>query len=200
MSALKCVLLSPGRRRVISIGFVQRIVKYSNCVIHADNLCWRRVAKKAFNKCKICRFWRTRKSNFFPKFFRVDFVTFNCNVVGQAFDNVDFVVNIEENSCHLKFPVLTPDQDWGRIFEESFDERIMWWSRSRNEGCYLFVVGWFRNYLYFSGDVVEDVAHNYLMLIVNIQKSECHLDIDNFVSTNDVARKIDSEEMNLRKW
>ena len=51
------------------------------------------------------------------------FVTFSCNVVGQALDNVDFVVNIEENSCHLKFPVLTLDQDWGGFLKRaSMDE------------------------------------------------------------------------------
>ena len=55
-------------------------------------------------------------------FSSVDFVTFKCNVIGQAFDNVDFVVNIEENSCHLKFPVLNLDQDWRWVFEENFDE------------------------------------------------------------------------------
>ena len=106
-------------------------------------------------------------------------------------DKVDFIVNVEENSCHLKFPVLTLDQDWRWIFQKSFNERIMWWFRNTNEGCYLFVGGWFRNYSEFFSDVVEDDAHNYLVLIVNIQKSECHLDNEIFVSTNNIARNID---------
>ena len=127
ISALKRVLLSPARFRVISIGFIQCSVGFSNRVVHAHNFRWGRVLEKTFDKCKVCRFRRTRKSDFLPsfEFFRVDSVTFKCNVVGSAFDNVDFVVNIEENSCHLKFPVLTPNLDWGWIFEESFDERIM---------------------------------------------------------------------------
>ena len=56
MSALECVLLSPGRLRVISIGFIQRSVDYSNRVVHAHNLCWRRILKKAVEECEIWRF------------------------------------------------------------------------------------------------------------------------------------------------
>ena len=56
MSALECVLLSPGRFRVISIGFIQRSVDYSNRVVHAHNLCWRRILKKAVNECEVWRF------------------------------------------------------------------------------------------------------------------------------------------------
>ena len=67
----------------------------------------------------------------------------------------------------------------------------MWWSRSTNEGCYLFVVGWFRKYPEFFSYVVEDNAHNDLILIVNVQKSECHLDDEVLVSTSDVATSID---------
>ena len=192
MSALKCVL-SSGRFKVISMGFIQWSANFWNRLVHADNLRRRRVLEEAFDECKVCRFWGTRKSSFFPSFdfFRVDFVTFSCNVVGYAFDNVNFVVYIEENSCHLELPVLTRGQDWRWIFEESFNERIMWWSRSTNEGCDLFVVGWFRNYSKFFSDVVEDDAHDYLVLIVNVQKSKCHLGNEIFVSTNDVARIIE---------
>ena len=50
MSALECVLLSPGRFRVISIGFIQCGNDYSNRVLQAHNLCWRRIFEKAFNK------------------------------------------------------------------------------------------------------------------------------------------------------
>ena len=56
MSALECVLVSPGRFRLISIGFIQRSVDYSNCVVHAHILCWRRVFKKTFKECKVWRF------------------------------------------------------------------------------------------------------------------------------------------------
>ena len=123
MSALKCVLLSPGRFKVISIGFIQKSADYSNRLVHAYNLGWRRVFEKAFDECKIGRFGRTRKSNFLPsfKFFRVDFVIVTCsgNVVGYAFDNIDFVVYIEEKSCHLELSVLTLDQNWRWISEES---------------------------------------------------------------------------------
>ena len=102
---------------------------YSNRLVHAHNLCWGRVLEKAFDECKIGRFERTRKGNFLPsfKFFRVDFVivTCRCNGGGYAFDNIDFVVYIEENSCHLELSVLTLDQNWRWIFGESFDERIM---------------------------------------------------------------------------
>ena len=38
MSALECVLLSPGRFREISFGFIQCSVDYSNRVVHAHNL------------------------------------------------------------------------------------------------------------------------------------------------------------------
>ena len=38
--------------------------------------------------------------------------------------------------------------------------------------------------------VVEDDAHNYLVLIFDIQKNVCHLDNEIVVSTNDVARNI----------
>ena len=171
ISALKCPFLSPSRCRVFSIGFIRLIFKFSNRVKHAHNLCWRRILKKAFDKCEISRLWRTRKSNFFPSFklFSINFVTFSCNVVGQAFDNVDFVVNIEEKCCHLEYPVLTLYQDWVWIFEESFNERLMWWSRSTNESCYLFIIGWDRNYSEFFSVVVEDDSHNYLVLVVNIQ-------------------------------
>ena len=55
----------------------------------------------------------------------------------------------------------------------------------------MFVVGWFRKYSEFFGDVVEDDAHNFLVLIVNIQKSEYHLDMEIFVSTNKIARDVD---------
>ena len=41
-----------------------------------------------------------------------------------------------------------------------------------------------------NSDVVEDNAHNFLVVIVNIQKSECHLDNEFLGSTNDVARNI----------
>ena len=43
MSALECVFLSPGRFRVISIGFIQRSVDYSICVVNVHNPCWRRI-------------------------------------------------------------------------------------------------------------------------------------------------------------
>ena len=56
MSALECALLSPGRLRVISIWFIQRSVDYSNRVVHAHNLCWRGILKKAVNECDIWRF------------------------------------------------------------------------------------------------------------------------------------------------
>ena len=103
ISALECALLSLGRLRVISIGFIQRSVEYSNRVVHAHNLCWRRILKKAFKECEIWRFWGTRKSNFFPssKCFSVNLVTLGCKVVGQAFNNVDFVVYIKKYSGHL---------------------------------------------------------------------------------------------------
>ena len=84
MSALECVLLSPGRFRVISIGFIQRNVNYSNRLLHAHNFRWRSVLEETFNKCKVYRLRSTGKCSFFPsfKFFPVDFVTFSCNVVG----------------------------------------------------------------------------------------------------------------------
>ena len=84
MSVLKCVFLSPGRFRAISIGFIQWSVNYSNRLVPAHNLRWRRVLEETFDKRKICRFRRTRKSGFFPslKFFRVDFVTFSYKIVG----------------------------------------------------------------------------------------------------------------------
>ena len=40
--------------------------------------------------------------------FSVDFVTLGCKVVGQAFDNVDFVVFIREYSGHLDSESLAP--------------------------------------------------------------------------------------------
>ena len=43
MSALRCALLSPGRLKVISNGLIQRIVNYSDRLVHAHNLRWRRV-------------------------------------------------------------------------------------------------------------------------------------------------------------
>ena len=51
---------------------------FLNRFVHAHNLCWRRFLEKAFDKCEICRFWRTRKCNFFPslEFFSVDFWNF----------------------------------------------------------------------------------------------------------------------------
>ena len=110
MSAVECVLLSPGRLRVIYIGFIQRSVDYSNRIVHVHNLCWRRILKKAVEKCEIWRFRRTRKSNFFPssECFSVNFVTLGCKVVGQAFKNVDFVVYFEENYGHLDSESLVP--------------------------------------------------------------------------------------------
>ena len=48
-----------------------------------------------------------------------------------------------------------------------------------------------RNYSKFFSDVVKDNAYNCLVLIVNIQRSECHLDIEILVSTNDDPRNID---------
>ena len=103
MSALECVLLSTGRFTVISIGFIQRSVDYSNCVVHAHNLCWRRVFKKTFKECEVWRFCRTRKGNFFPssKCFSVNLVTLVCEVIGQAFNDVDFVVYIKDYSVLL---------------------------------------------------------------------------------------------------
>ena len=127
MSALECVLLSPGRLRVISIGFIQRGVDYSNCVVHAHNLCWRRVFKKTVEECEIGRFWRTRKSNFFPnsKCFSVISVTLGCIVVGQLFNNVDFVVYFEEYCGHLDGESLVPTNNvarninfWGEEFAQ----------------------------------------------------------------------------------
>ena len=41
------------------------------------------------------------------------------------------------------------------------------------------------------GNFIEYDAQNYLTLIVKIQKSECHLDNEILVSTNDVARNKD---------
>ena len=84
MSALECVLLSPGRFQVISIGFVQCSVNYTDRLVHAHKLCCRRVFEEGFDKCEVCSFRRTRKSSFFPsfKFFRVDLVTLGSNVVG----------------------------------------------------------------------------------------------------------------------
>ena len=68
MSALKRVLLSSGRFRVFSVGIIQWSVTYSDCLVHAHNLCWRRVLEKTFDNCKICRFSRTRKGSFFLSF------------------------------------------------------------------------------------------------------------------------------------
>ena len=84
MSSLKCVLLSPVWSKMISIGFVQWTVSYSNRLVHAHYLRWRRVLEETFDKCKVCRLWRTRKIKFLPrfKFFRVNFLTFSGNVVG----------------------------------------------------------------------------------------------------------------------
>ena len=56
--------------------------------------------------------------------FFVDFVIFSCNVVGQVFDNVGFVIDIEKYIGHLELPVLNLDQDGRWIFEQSFDDRI----------------------------------------------------------------------------
>ena len=85
------------------------------------------VIEETFDKCEVCRLGRTRKSSLFPslKFFRVEFVTFNCNAVGQAFDNLDFFIDIEKYSGHLELPVLNLDHDLWWIFEESFDEPTM---------------------------------------------------------------------------
>ena len=67
------------------------------------------------------------KVNFSPsfEFFTVDCVTLSCNIVGQVFDDIEFVVNIEEKICHLKVPFLTLDHYWGWIFAKSFNERIL---------------------------------------------------------------------------
>ena len=111
MSARECVLLSPGRCRMISIGFIQCNIDSSNRVVHAHILCWRRTLKKAVEECKIWRFWRARKSNFFPssECLSVNFVTLGCKVVGQAFNNVYFVVYFEKYCGHLDIegPVST---------------------------------------------------------------------------------------------
>ena len=84
MSALRCVLLSLGLVKVISIVFIQPNADWSNCAVHAHNFRWRRVLEKNFKKCKVSGLRWARKSNFLPsfKFFRVEVVTFSCNVVG----------------------------------------------------------------------------------------------------------------------
>ena len=84
MSALRCVLLSPGRFKVISNGSTQLDVNYSNRLVHAHRLYCRRFREETFDECKICRFWGTKKSSFSSslKLFRVGFVTFSCHIVG----------------------------------------------------------------------------------------------------------------------
>ena len=78
------------------------------------------------------------------------------------------------------------------ICKKSFNEWIMGWSRSTFVGWYLFVVGWFRNHSDFFGKIVEKDAHDYMVLIVNIQESRCHLYKEMLASTNDVAKYADS--------
>ena len=46
--------------------------------------------------------------------------------------------------------------------------------------------GWFRIYSEIYSVVVEDGAHNYLMLVVNVEYSKCHLDKEVFVFLNNV--------------
>ena len=67
----------------------------------------------------------------------------------------------------------------------------MRWSRSTNEGWYLLVVGWCRDYSEFFSKLNEDEDHNYLLLIVIVEDSKCHLDKQVFASTSDIARYID---------
>ena len=89
------------------------------------------------------------------------------------------------------FPSWLLIKTGGRFLRKSFNESIMGWSRSTNEGWYLFVVVWFRDYTEFFDNIGEDIAHNNLMLIVKVEESKCHLDKEVFVSTNHVARCID---------
>ena len=193
MSTLKCVSLSTGRFKVISIGFIQWSVNYSNRLVHAHNTCWGRVFEETFNKCKVSRLWRTTKRNFLPsfKFFRVDFVNFRCNIVGNALDNKNSIVYIEENSGHLQSSLLVLVQDGRWIFKKSLNEWILGWSRSTNVGWYLFVVGWFSKNPELFGNFFEDDAHNYVVLIVNVEESECLLGREILVSSNKVARYIE---------
>ena len=69
---------------------------------------------------------------------------------------------------------------------------MMGWSKSTNEGWYLFVVCWFRNYFEFLSDLVEDEAYIYLVLIINVKEGKCHLDKEVQVCANNVARDIDT--------
>ena len=64
LSAFRCVLLSAGRFKVNSFGFIRWSVIYSNRLVHTHNLRWRRVLEKTFNKCKVCRLRSTRKKTF----------------------------------------------------------------------------------------------------------------------------------------
>ena len=193
MSALRCVLLSPGRLKVVSIGCTEWSVNSSKCLLHAYDLRWRRVLEETFQNCKVCSFWRIRKSSFSPSFelFRVDLVTSKCNVVGQAFVNVDFVVYIGKSIGHVTLSVLALDQNWRWIFKKSCIERIVGSSGSTIVGEYLFIMGRLRNYSDFFGKIVKNVAHDYVELFVNIEKGMCHLDTEVFVSLTDVARHVD---------
>ena len=64
MSAFKCLLLSPGRLRVFSNGFIEWSVNYSTRLVHAHNLRWRKVLEETFDKCKVCRFGGQEKVAF----------------------------------------------------------------------------------------------------------------------------------------
>ena len=64
MSALECFLVSPGRFKEISIGFIHWSFNYSICLIHAQNLRWRRVLEQTFDECKVCRFWGQEEVTF----------------------------------------------------------------------------------------------------------------------------------------
>ena len=67
------------------------------------------------------------------------------------------------------------------------------------KGCELFVVGCFRNSSEVLINFVQKDAHDYLVLIVKVEESECQLDSEILVSTNIVTRYIDIGETNLLK-